>query len=206
MQNSSHTDERHLSDPERLREDLELARGVLGKQEAAIERFAERSKCIPRILATQNARLGRPLNEHDIADLAQDTLIVVWCKLDEFEGRAALESWVYRICYLELMNAIRKKKRLPHLVEELPELASAAHRERPAPHECEDIYRGFEILEAQEVNVIRLKHFDELTFDEVAARLEISANTAKTRYYRGLSKLHDFLRNRNEDGRESLAR
>ena len=42
--------------------------------------------------------------------------------------------------------------------------------------------------------MIRLKHFQELTFEEISSRLSIPANTAKTKYYRGLEKLRETLR------------
>ncbi|MBU6410606.1 MAG: sigma-70 family RNA polymerase sigma factor, partial [Verrucomicrobia bacterium] len=42
--------------------------------------------------------------------------------------------------------------------------------------------------------VLHLKLWDGLTFEEIAAALEISANTAASRYRYGLDKLRDRLR------------
>ena len=39
--------------------------------------------------------------------------------------------------------------------------------------------------------VIELKFFQQLTFEEIAAHLDISSNTAKTRMYAGLKKLRN---------------
>ena len=44
-----------------------------------------------------------------------------------------------------------------------------------------------------EAQIIRLKHLESLTFDELGARMGLSANTAKTHYYRGLSRLRSML-------------
>lgn len=41
--------------------------------------------------------------------------------------------------------------------------------------------------------MIELKQFEELTFESTAERLDISVNTARTRYYRGLNKLRTLL-------------
>ena len=54
-------------------------------------------------------------------------------------------------------------------------------------------YMGLSMLSPGESEVIRLKHFAQMTFEEIAERLGISANTAKTRYYRGLERLRGWL-------------
>ena len=80
-------------------------REVIENKDAAIDEFIERMRCVPGILAALNARCGRQLDEHLLADVVQDVLIVVWSKLPEFQGTGRLELWVYRICQFELMNA-----------------------------------------------------------------------------------------------------
>lgn len=177
-------------------QDLALVREVLADREDAIERFVQRMRCVPRILAAQNARMGRPLDEHDLADLTQDTLVVIWRKLDQYAGHAPIEGWVYRLCCLELMNGIRRKRRQPRLASDLssgvtPERTSEAPR---GPWEYEDVHSGIDWLGGHEAEVIRLKHFEDLTFEEIGRRLAVSPNTVKTRYYRGLIKLQEFLR------------
>lgn len=171
-------------------------REVLSRNEDAIERLVQRMKCVPRILAIQNARLGRPLNEHDLADLTQDASIIIWKKLDRYAGQAALEGWLYRLCCLELMNFLRKKKRRVRITgrdydEESDAPGDGGHR--MDPWEYEDLYRGLEELPEDEADVISQKHFEERTFDQIGARLGISPNTAKTRYYRGLQNLQQIL-------------
>ncbi|HJN73025.1 MAG TPA: sigma-70 family RNA polymerase sigma factor [Myxococcota bacterium] len=41
-------------------------------------------------------------------DLAQDTMLVAWSKLDAFEGRAAFSTWLYSIARNLCFNAMRK--------------------------------------------------------------------------------------------------
>ena len=38
-----------------------------------------------------------------------------------------------------------------------------------------------------------MKHFEELTLDQIGQRLQMHPNTVKTRYYRGLAALRDRL-------------
>ena len=46
--------------------------------------------------------------------------------------------------------------------------------------------------------VIRLRHFSDLTFAAIARRLGLSPNTAKSHYYRGLVRLRGRLGARGE--------
>ena len=55
------------------------------------------------------------------------------------------------------------------------------------------VYAAMENLAAEDVRIIRLKHFEEHTFDSIALRLALSVNTVKTRYYRAIEKLRRRL-------------
>lgn len=183
-------------------QDLELVqRATLGEPDA-LEAVIERLRCVPPILAARNAQLGRPLDEHDLADLAQDTLIVIWKKLPTYAGRATLESWSYRICSLELMNAIRKQRRRPRAVggsdDSVPSGPEPSVDRTPSPADYEHVYVGLERLGPPENEVVRLKHFEHLTFAEIAERMNTSSNTVKTRYYRGLLRLRGLLEESDE--------
>jgi len=158
--------------------------------------FVERMDCVPRILASRNARLGSPVRDQDLPDLVQDTLIVIWRKLPTFQGRASLETWVYRICCLELMNFVRRRRRNQreqHHDDELREREST-QLAREQEESFDDIYLALEKVPEQEERVIWLKHFEELTFESIGHYLGLSENTAKTRYYRGLRRMQGLLR------------
>ena len=180
-----------------------LVRRVREGEGAAIARFIERMRCVAGILAIRNARMGRPLHDEELADLAQDTITAVLRKLDTFEGHASLETWVFHFCEHELRNAVRRKRRQPRRVADCEDERprdQAVTQERE-PTDFEDVHAGLEKLAPEKALVIRLKHFSGLTFPEIAVRLNISANTAKTRYYRGLEELRQWLQPRFGEGR-----
>jgi RNA polymerase sigma-70 factor (ECF subfamily) len=164
---------------------------LAGSEHARTE-FVERMKCVPRILAAKNARMGSPLNDADVEDVVQETLVSVWRRLPTFEGRAALETWVYRFCHLKLCKFLESRRRVPRPVEELEE----EEQEGAAPgdpDEFEQVYLALDRIDEGEAAVLRLKHFEQLTFEEIGRSLGVSPNTAKTRYYRGLERLRDLL-------------
>ena len=171
-------------------------RRVMGNSQIARAEFVERMKCVPRMLSAKNARLGSPLAECDLEDVAQDTIAAVWRRLPVFEGRSALETWVYRFCHLHLCKFLDARRRLPRPVPEVADVPGAEQREAVVERSAadfEEVYRALDRLDAEEARILRLKHFDHLTFQEIGARLSISPNTAKTRYYRGLERMRELL-------------
>jgi RNA polymerase sigma-70 factor (ECF subfamily) len=152
-------------------------------------------RCVPAILAARNRRLGTPLGTDDLTDLCQDVLVVIWKKLPGFAGHSSLESWAYRICSLEIMNAIRAKRRLPTPLADPPEGGGTESDERPGRSlmRQDQVVWGLDHLGPPAADVIYLKHFQYLTFEEIADRLGVSPNTAKSQYYRGLRKLRELL-------------
>jgi RNA polymerase sigma-70 factor (ECF subfamily) len=49
----------------------------------------------------------------DAEDMVQETLLAAWRGLDDFEGRASLRSWLYRIATNRCLNALRSSGRRP---------------------------------------------------------------------------------------------
>lgn len=179
--------------------DLELARAAVRSERAAVDRFFERMQCVPAILAAKNRRLGSPLSSEELADLAQETLTLLWKKLPGFAGHARLETWAYRFCVLELMNLVRKTKRRQIVQPGLDRTPEPSQSPEPAAVDYEHVYRALDALGDPEAAIVRLKHFRQLTFDEIGATLGISPNTAKTGYYRGLVRLRADLERRGEE-------
>ena len=189
---------RDADDPDQNAEaDLELVRAALERRPGAIDLLVDRLGCVRRILGALNVEMARPLNDHDIEDLTQDTLLKILDKIDDFEGRARLETWVYRFCYLELMNRIRRESRRAVVpIEVEPEVSMEPGYDVAA--EVGRIERLIEELGPPRSHVIRLRHFEELPFLDIARILKIPANTARTHYHRGLALLRERVRTERE--------
>ena len=129
--------------------------------------------------------MGSPLNNEALEDVAQDTAAAIWRKLDQYQGLAPLESWAYRFCFLELMTQLRKLHRLPQSLDELPitegERALSIDQENVVEYDF--VYHSLIELGPPESEIVTLRHFQELSFEEIAARLKTSASMAKSRYY-----------------------
>jgi RNA polymerase sigma-70 factor (ECF subfamily) len=181
--------------------DLDLASRVVRRDGSALEQFIGRMQCVPRFVASGNSRLGRMLGPEGLEDLVQDVLAVVWRKLPEYRGDAALETWVFQICEFELRNALRRHaSRRAASLDEVGEANASPPRLVACAEAADTLQVAMQRLDTTESMILRLKHFEGLTFEEMAARLASSPNTIKTRYYRALEKLRQELRRRGEDG------
>lgn len=175
------------------REDLELAQGVLRGDEAAQQLFGDRLTCVDRILSSRNARVGRQLDRHELEDLAQEVRATVWRKLADYRPIAALSSWIYGICEFQLRNAVRRKRRRPEIaaLDAAPEAVAREDVAQPAFYGR--VHAGLDRLDPLDQRIVRMKHFDSLTLDQIATALDLKLNTLKSRYFRALKRMRETL-------------
>jgi RNA polymerase sigma-70 factor (ECF subfamily) len=166
-------------------------RDFLDNPAAGAEALLARLQFVPRMLAALNQRRGGRLDVHELADLSQDVVLLVLRKLNTFFGAGSLDGWLYRICELELLNRLRKRRRGPVLVEEWA--ADADSAAAGSPNDDDRVALALQRLGGYEAEIIRLRVQEDLTFEEIAARLGVTAANAKTRYYRGLARLQAML-------------
>ena len=184
---------------QRHAEDLDLVRRYLAGEAAARHRVAERLASMPGILVAAHRRMGSPLSRGELDDLAQDSVVRVLEKLPTFAGLATIETWAFRICHWELMNRRRRKQRRREgqqpSADEVPEPVAPS---AVPPEEYDHLDRALTELGPPAEDIIRLKHFRGLTFEQIAETLDLSPSTAKTRYYRGMRWLRDRLQGEEE--------
>lgn len=177
-----------------FRDDLELVRRSLHRDPAirrsACEQLFERLRCVPRMLAAKNAALGGVLDAHELEDVAQETLLALWRRRDRYEGRASLESWAWSFCYFNLMNRVRRWNRR---IRTAPVEPVDVDRNTGFAPDYDFVHKALAELEPPVEDVVRLKHFERLSFTQIGAVLRISPNTAKSRYYKGLDRLRRLL-------------
>lgn len=171
--------------------DLLLARDSLAGSLTARREFVERMKCVPKFLAVLNSRRGRPFSDHDLEDIVQETLVEIWRRLDSYAGLASLQTWAYRFCQHVLSSRLRSAHRLEGRIIHL----ETGERESPCTTslDYEYVYRALEKVDDMDARIVRHKHFDHLTFEEIGQRLAMSQSSAKANYHRALARLRDIL-------------
>lgn len=129
-------------------------------------------------------RLGVP--ESDVSDAAQDVFLVVHRRLDEFEGRSKMTTWLYGIC----LRVARDRKRLAHnrrrsdddaaideAHDDRVDVAADAER-RQAARLLEEL---LDALPLEQRAVFTLFELDGLGGDAIAEMLEIPIGTVHSR-------------------------
>jgi RNA polymerase sigma-70 factor (ECF subfamily) len=144
-------------------------------------------------------------NKEDAEEVAQDVLMQVTRKIDDFRGDSALSSWIYRITFNAAISRLRNGKaaRLSHVRDErLNALTSGgelpARRERePADWSSlgdEHVLRGEmrrsllkAVLELPAIYraPIVLRDLRGLSTEEASAVLKVKGQTLKSRLHRG---------------------
>ncbi|MFM1895586.1 MAG: hypothetical protein RLZZ385_660 [Pseudomonadota bacterium] len=143
-------------------------------------------------------------NATDAMDLMQEVFLGVYRNLHRFRGDARFTSWLFRIAHNKAIDLARRKKLLAgHLDiddEEQVRMPEAESHYEPdeqlAQQQTNREVVGFlQSLPMEQRMIVELKFYQSMTFDEIAQLLDISENTAKTRFYTALRKLKTVMEN-----------
>ncbi|MGE3172537.1 MAG: RNA polymerase sigma factor [Planctomycetota bacterium] len=181
-------------------DDLQLVRGALRGDARAAAELAGRLECIGRFVRYLNRRTIR-LRDDELEDVEQDVLASVWERLGDYAGLARLESWVFPFCRNVLRNAGRQERRgRMRWVDDGQARVAAT----PAPEAAEEFDPGpvldcVDRLPPEDRALLRRKHFDGATLQDLAAWLGCNLNTLKSRYFRALLRVRQCLARTAED-------
>jgi RNA polymerase sigma-70 factor (TIGR02960 family) len=67
----------------------------------------------------------------DAEDLLQETLLAAWRGLGQFEGRASVRAWLYRIATNRALDALRAGRRRPEDMRRMTEVPEPTRRTEP---------------------------------------------------------------------------
>lgn len=164
-----------------------VARALLGGERRAFEQLVRRHQGMVR------AQLSRLLHGDAAAadDLAQETFLLAWRKLDQFRSEARFSTWLYRIAYACFLQASRTKSwaaQQAHedAMDDLPEPA-------PSLDLRLDLTRVMRHLSPGEQAVLLHCAQMGLTHEEAAYVLSMPLGTVKTHAARGKAKLKQWL-------------
>ena len=171
--------------------DLELVRRALEREPDALRHFAERVACVGPFLRRRAQHAGLRLPRSALDDIAQETYLALWRKLGLYRGESRLETWACGFAFHELRRW--REATLRRAGAALGDLEEPIFELSGSDETAELVEQALERLGPPAEDVIRLKHFEDLTFESIGQRLELSPNTAKSHYYRGLVRLRAWL-------------
>jgi RNA polymerase sigma-70 factor (ECF subfamily) len=168
-------------------DDLDCVERVLRGDTAAFRPLVERYQ---RLLFTVALRmLG---DREDAADAAQTAFVRAYQKLHTFDRRHKFFSWLYRILVNECLNVRRSGRRFEPIDGAMA-----------GPDDVESGMAQTEMRAAVQVallelprlqrEVVVLRHYAGMTYEEMAQALEVPEKTVKSRLYTARQRLGELL-------------
>ncbi|MFY7973426.1 MAG: RNA polymerase sigma factor [Rubrivivax sp.] len=141
------------------------------------------------------AQLRRLLGDDPVTadDLAQETFVMAWRKLEQFRGDSRFSTWLYSIahsCFLQFLRS--KSSRVQHEVPD-PDSVDAI---RAAPGDPElglDLAAALKQLSTNQRAAVLYCVQMGLSHDEAAQVLDMPLGSVKTHVARGKARLRELL-------------
>jgi len=132
----------------------------------------------------------------DAEDLLQQTLICAFRGAGTFAGRASVRTWMLRILMREAGRAWRRSQDRPHATPLDPGIAATTPPPSARVEQRLDIETVLGELSDMHREVLVMREIWDMSYDEIAAALEIPRGTVESR----LSRAREQFRRRFEGG------
>jgi RNA polymerase sigma-70 factor (ECF subfamily) len=176
-----------------MTEDLHFIQRYLSGDRGAFEPLVDRYQ-----KTVFNVALRMVNNTDDAADITQNVFIKASEKLDSFDPKYKFFSWIYRIAVNESINFVEAAKKNERLTHEL--VAEGKSPEDVLQDEllAQSVEEGLLRLTDDYRIVIILRHFENLSYDEIGFILDLPVRTVKSRLFSARQSLKKILSKRLE--------
>lgn len=138
-----------------------------------------------------NVALRMVGNYEDARDATQTAFVKAYEHLDSFNPEQRFFNWLYRILKNECLNILRGRRPSEPVSLGLPAGNGADPVEVSERHQA--VQAALLTLSVEYREVVVLRHFTELSYEEIAATLGIPAKTVKSRLYTARQQLGERL-------------
>jgi RNA polymerase sigma-70 factor (ECF subfamily) len=177
-----------------------LTRARAGESSAFCQLAAEHES---RLLQ-QACGLTRDLSAAE--DLVAETLVEAWRSLARYNGACRFSTWLFAILLHRHQKALRRARSRPIPLASLPSVEADQRQQAqenlptPGPSPAEEAMRleaadklrqAIEALPEKHQQVILLRFFEDASLPEIAALLDCSVGTVKSRLHYALENLRE---------------
>ena len=140
-------------------------------------------------------------NSEDAADVAQEAFLSAWRGLPSFRGEAGFSTWLYRLTSNAAIDQLRKGKRQREEASlDDGDLPLDVPDRQPGPQEAAEsaelqraVADGLRELSEDHRQILLLREYQGLSYDEIAQALEVDLGTVKSRISRARRALRKIL-------------
>ncbi|MDX1632124.1 MAG: sigma-70 family RNA polymerase sigma factor, partial [Thermoanaerobaculia bacterium] len=155
-----------------------------------------------RLVSFLNRIVGNVETAHD---LTQEVFIKVYDALDRYDPTYKFSTWIFRIAHNRAIDHLRKRRLPTTSMQKTNPRDDTTYQlplesRDPSPYrDIRNRERGEAIREAIEElpedyrELISLRHYAELSYDEIATLKEMPLGTVKNKLFRGRQMLKDKL-------------
>ena len=174
--------------------DEELVEKAVGEDPQAFGEIVRRWE--RKIFALCFGMLGR---EDDAGDAAQEAFVAAYRNIKNFRGDAKVSSWLHRIAVNQCLTIKRRQKsRAEDFLDDTDGsedrifIAAAQYSPATRAEKTERlslIRSAVGALPGELRQIVVMKEFEEMTFQEISETLEVPLSTVKSRLYTALKQL-----------------
>lgn len=171
-----------------MKTDQDLLAAVRRGEPAGAEGLFERY--CPPLVRFATRMLGNPAEGEEIA---QEVFLKMISRVDQYDGRSAVSSWLFAIAANACRDRLRKRGRAAVVpldaVAEAPSTeAGAEHRVHEGQRRCA-VRRALSKLSGEQREALVLARYHGMPYAEIARTLNISEGAVKTRVFRAMETL-----------------
>ncbi|MEM7500349.1 MAG: sigma-70 family RNA polymerase sigma factor [Pseudomonadota bacterium] len=128
-------------------------------------------------------------------EVVGDTMMVVWRRAADFEGRSKVSTWILGIAYRTALKA-RKRAAVENLHDEIDDDLPA---ERTGPEELDALFERRQVMAAlrqlptEQRAIVELTYYYGYKLIEIAQITDCPVGTVKTRMFHARAKLRGLL-------------
>jgi RNA polymerase sigma-70 factor (ECF subfamily) len=134
--------------------------------------------------------------QEDACDVTQTTFLQAIEKVDDYDPQYRVFSWLYRIAVNEALDLLRRRQREEPLDDDFdrPDADAADPAVRLGLGQAQRQLQAALIqLSTADRTVLILRHFAELSYEEVAHALALDVKTVKSRLFEARRRLRERL-------------
>ncbi len=122
-------------------------------------------------------------------DYTQDIFLRLLTKLEKYEGRSMFSTWLYTLTRNYCVTQIRSVRTRPEeLTAEYYGLLIVEDQES-GDHRLGVLQQAIATLTMQEIEILRMKYFDDLEMTQISKELRLNVSAVKMRLKRSRDKL-----------------